>query len=103
MKLPNFLNRIFRGRSIVQPVAPRQLPDDLSNDQVAKLVQMVEQTQEQEYSCEEAYEFLDQFAELVVRGEDASQLMPLVDHHLKMCPDCREEYEALLKIMESTK
>jgi predicted anti-sigma-YlaC factor YlaD len=36
------------------------------------------------------------------RGEDASQFMPLVQKHLNMCPDCREEYEALLKMMETS-
>jgi predicted anti-sigma-YlaC factor YlaD len=35
-----------------------------------------------------------------MRGEDASHLMPMVQKHLNMCPDCREEYEALLKMME---
>ena len=26
-----------------------------------------------------------------------------VQHHLEMCPDCREEYEALLRSLEATR
>ncbi len=96
MRLPNFLKRFSR-----------QKPDDKSkpqitrlNGHVPRLLQMVEKTQEEEYTCDDVYELLDQFAEMVARGEDASQIMPLVDQHIKMCPDCREEYEALLRILE---
>jgi hypothetical protein len=45
---------------------------------------------------------LDQYAEAVERGEDTAQLMPLVKHHLDLCRDCHEEYEALLNILESS-
>ena len=72
-----------------------------SSEQVLrKLLQAVEQTQEVEYSCEEVYHLLDQYTEAVQRGEDAAQVMPLVKHHLDMCPDCREEFEALLSVLE---
>jgi hypothetical protein len=66
---------------------------------VQKVVREVERTQEVEYACEEAYRFLDQFAEAVLGGEDTARLMPLAHHHLEMCPDCREEFEALLRIL----
>jgi ribonuclease HIII len=59
-------------------------------------------TEEQELSCDEVFALVDQFAEMHKRGEDASQFMPLVQKHLNMCPDCREEYEALLKMMETS-
>ena len=64
------------------------------------LLRSVSMTDEQEISCEEVYALMDQYAEMVKRGEDASRLMPMVQKHLNMCPDCREEYEALLKMME---
>jgi len=63
------------------------------------LVRQLERTREVEYACEEVHRLLDQFAEAVIRGEDASRLMPLVEQHLEMCPDCREEYEALIRIL----
>jgi hypothetical protein len=31
-----------------------------------------------------------------------SGLMPIVQHHLDTCPDCREEFEALLRILKAS-
>ena len=36
-----------------------------------------------------------------IRGEDAGHLMPLVQQHLDLCAECREEYEALLRVLEA--
>lgn len=72
-----------------------------SSEIVHKIVQMLEMTQEEEYSCAEVYALLDKYVEGIERGEDVAQLMPLVKHHLDMCSDCREEFEALLRILEA--
>ncbi len=63
------------------------------------LLRSVSMTDEQELSCDDVFALLDQFAEMVKRGENAAGMMPMVQKHLGMCPDCREEYEALLKMM----
>jgi len=34
-----------------------------------------------------------------VRKEDAARLMPLVHSHLELCPECCDEYEALLDVL----
>jgi primosomal protein N'' len=70
-------------------------------DLLQKIAHSLEHTEEVEYSCDDAYQLLDQFAELVNQGQDAASIMPLVQKHLDMCPDCREEFEALLRILES--
>jgi hypothetical protein len=67
-----------------------------------KAAQQIEMTQEVEYSCDDVHRLLDQFAEAVLRGVDAAQLMPLVQSHLDMCPDCREEFEALMRILRAS-
>jgi hypothetical protein len=64
-----------------------------------KLLRSVAMTEDREIPCDEVFALMDQFAELVKRGGDASQMMPLVEKHLAMCPDCREEYETLLEMM----
>ena len=73
---------------------------DSSEQVLRKLLNAIEQTQDVEYSCDEVYQLLDQYTEAVERGEDTAQIMPLVKHHLDMCPDCREEFEALLSVLE---
>jgi hypothetical protein len=72
-----------------------------SSEALQKLAGMIAHTREEEYSCDEVLALMDQFAEMVMRGEDADQLMPLVQHHLEMCGDCREEFEALLRVLRS--
>lgn len=57
-------------------------------------------SEEQEISCDDVFSVLDQFVEAVKRGENPLLLMPLVRQHLDMCPDCREEYEALLRMLQ---
>jgi len=64
------------------------------------LLRMLAMTEEVELSCDQVYDLLDQFAEKVRGGEDAAHLMPLVEKHLGRCPDCQEEYETLLRMME---
>ena len=61
---------------------------------------MLAMTHDQELTCDEVQAMIDQFAEMQQRGEDPSSLFPLVKRHLDMCPDCREEYEALLVALQ---
>lgn len=67
---------------------------------VGGLMRAVQGTKEIEYSCDEVYALLDQYVERIKRGEDPAQFMPLVRDHLEKCPDCREEYETLLGMLE---
>jgi hypothetical protein len=66
-----------------------------------RLLRDTKETQDEEFCCGDVYALLDQYAEANIRGEEAERLMPLVKHHLKMCSECQEEYEALLKILEA--
>ena len=68
--------------------------------EMVKMLQALALTDENEISCDEVFAVLDQFAEAVKRGENVLLLMQLVRQHLDMCPDCREEYEALLRMLQ---
>lgn len=82
----------WRGRKQPRQPSPRLMQ---------KMLGMVGRTRADEYACDQVHELMDQFAEAVMRGEDAAKLMPLVQHHLDMCPDCREEFEALMQILQA--
>jgi hypothetical protein len=60
---------------------------------------MLTEEQDAELTCDQVFELLDQYTERAVRGEDVAHLMPLVKAHLDMCPDCRELYEALERLV----
>lgn len=61
---------------------------------------MMAMTHEQELSCDEVHALIDQFAEMHLRGENPANFFPLVQRHLEMCPECREEFEALLAALD---
>lgn len=63
-------------------------------------MRMIDTTCEKEYSCEETFALLDEYIELSLVNKEAAALMPLVKHHIGMCTDCREEFEALLLAIE---
>jgi hypothetical protein len=74
-------------------------PPDLVSSPALMLLRKLEQTGPVELTCDEVFAVIDQFAELVMQGQDAARLMPLVYQHLDMCPECREEYEALRRAL----
>jgi hypothetical protein len=70
-------------------------------EKLKAMVRGVARTQEIEYSCNDTFRLLDEFTEAVVQGKDVARLMPLVQQHLDLCPDCREEFEALLRVVRA--
>lgn len=73
----------------------------LSEKSIVDLMNSLEVTSENAYSCAEAYALFEEYVELVVSDEDAALLMPLVKNHVDMCPDCTEHYQILLNILKS--
>lgn len=62
---------------------------------IRRFLRDLKMTEENEISCEEVYEVVDQFVEAERRGQNDLLFMPHVRQHLALCLDCREEYEAL--------
>jgi hypothetical protein len=58
-------------------------------------------TRPDEINCDECFEKLDRFVDMVLAGKDAAEAMPLVQDHLDRCGDCREEFEALLSALRA--
>jgi hypothetical protein len=88
---------MFKIRDLFRREPETNLPDPL----VEGLIRSLTVTHEHECDCGEFHEMIDQYAESNIRGEDAARLMPLVKDHLEICNECCEEYEALLKVLES--
>jgi len=81
----------------------KSTPKTNSANMMENLLNKLAITEEQEISCDDVHEILDQFTEMKLHGEDMALLMPLVQKHLDLCPDCREEHEALLRALEFEK
>jgi predicted transcriptional regulator len=97
MKLSEAIKRLVKRMGLTKDKNNMQLPEELQ-----KMLEMIEKTQEIEFSCDDVYQLLDQYAEMVNRGEKVDILMPLVGHHIEICPDCREEFEALLRVLQAS-
>lgn len=76
--------------------------EELPNEAVLGFLQVLENVQEEGCSCDEVFTKIDEYVEREVDKKDAEDLMPLIREHLDLCPDCCEEYEALLDILEKT-
>jgi hypothetical protein len=91
------------GRLIPSPFVPPDRRRAVNTvERVRRIVRAIEATAESEIACEEVYRLLDEYADLLIRGEDPAALYPQVEHHLEMCLDCREELEALLQALRIT-
>jgi hypothetical protein len=73
---------------------------DMPNEAVLGFLRVLEEVRADELDCDEIFSKLDEYVERQVDKHDAAQLMPFIREHLDICPECCEEYEALLKVVE---
>ncbi len=81
-------------------LSPKKRKMEKDARMTVKFLKMLEMTQEEEFSCGQVHELVDQYVELKLRGTDVEKLMPKVKHHLDLCKECFEEYEALMAALE---
>jgi len=91
MKIKHFFDKVFR-RLRGEP--------EMDADYIIDLMHRLENTHEEELSCDEVFALIDEYAEANQRGEDVLSLKPLLRYHLDMCRECDEEYKALLQVLE---
>jgi hypothetical protein len=73
---------------------------ELSDELVTRIMRRLVLTDEEELSCDEVFALVDEYAEASQHGVDVASLKPLIRHHLDMCRECDEEYQALLRVLE---
>jgi hypothetical protein len=78
------------------------LQKELTNEAVLGILRVLDEVPTDEVSCAELYTKLDQYVDREVNKKDAALLMPVIREHLDMCPECCEEYEALLDVLSKT-
>jgi hypothetical protein len=66
-----------------------------------KILISLTMTHEEEIDCEECYIHMDKFVDMLREGEAPEKVMPLVKHHLDLCGDCNEEFEALYEALKA--
>jgi hypothetical protein len=79
----------------------RGLTENNIDDKLERMLHGILSAQEDEADCNECFEELDKFVEMVQAGTDPAEILPRVEAHLSWCGDCHEEYQALLAILKS--
>lgn len=75
----------------------------LNKQSLNHLLNQISLTTEDEIGCDDCFDQIDVFAEAYFKADQqALALMPKVKQHLELCPDCDEEFRALLEVLEAS-
>jgi hypothetical protein len=102
MSTNNFFKKFIQRIKAGKKSSSENTPSSNNPQIIGNLLHMVENTDEVEIGCDEVFELLDQYVEMEQRGEDMTNLLPLVKRHLEKCCACREEYQALKQVIEAS-
>ena len=72
----------------------------LTSTQLVQLLRMLRLTFSEEYTCDDCLRKLAHYAECNLLGKPISESLSLVRQHIKLCSECREEFEALCVALE---
>jgi uncharacterized protein with PIN domain len=72
----------------------------LSKKNLEVLMRLVGLTRDSEINCEQCLAQVAEFAERQLQGKTISESLKTVEHHLSICAECREEYEALERALQ---
>jgi hypothetical protein len=73
----------------------------LSNEDIAELSRLIGLTRDEEIDCERCLALVAAFAERELAGRSVPAGLEAVAHHLSICAECCEEYEALLQALKA--
>ena len=73
----------------------------LSREEIAELLRQIGLTRDEEIDCERCLALVAEFAERELAGRSVEAGLEAVGHHLSICAECCEEYEALLQALKA--
>jgi hypothetical protein len=94
------LNTLKKMVRVVIPTRPEET-SQLESQRLKHLVRGIMTARPDEIGCDECFDQLDRFVDMILEGKSAAEAMPLVQDHLGRCRECREEFEALLAALRA--
>jgi hypothetical protein len=73
----------------------------LSKDEIDGLLRLIGLTRDDEIDCERCLALVAEFAERELAGRSIPAGAEAVAHHLSVCTECCEEYQALLRALKA--
>jgi deoxycytidylate deaminase len=67
---------------------------------LSSLISALRSVQQQDISCDECFEHVDEYVDMLQSGQDAAEVLPHVKQHLEQCRCCHSEFNALIRILE---
>jgi len=71
----------------------------LTSKEIDHLMRLVRLTREEELNCEQCLALVAELAERAPAGRSIPEGLRLVEHHLEICHECREEFDALQRAL----
>ncbi|MBN1312827.1 MAG: hypothetical protein JXB30_15540 [Anaerolineae bacterium] len=68
---------------------------------IAGLMRTIFSAEDDDITCGECYEHIDEYVDMLRAGEDAATVLPKVKAHLEQCPCCKMEFQAFVAILEA--
>lgn len=68
----------------------------MDNNQIKNLLHLLSITRDRELNCNELLAGVPEVAECELAGRPVPASLQLVQHHLALCAECREEYVTLI-------
>jgi len=73
----------------------------LTEKEIRELMRQVRLTKDEEIGCNDCLERAAEAAERMLSGKTVAEGVEAIEHHLEVCQDCREEFEALRKALQA--
>lgn len=68
----------------------------LSKEQISTLLGMISSAEPSKLDCDECFEQVAEFAEVVLSHKEIPDALKAVESHLKQCICCKDEFNALM-------
>ena len=75
----------------------------MKSSRVERWLQNIYDTQDEEISCSECFDWVSHFVEIELSGENPAAKLPQLKQHLDQCSACRQEYESLRDLAQLEK
>lgn len=100
MRMTSLIEKLRELRSRTGEGAGASAGASLDEQSVERLMRLLCETRDDELSCEEVFSCLDEYVECLEAHHEFGHRKQLVEHHLKLCTDCRDELDALIHALE---
>lgn len=66
---------------------------------LGKMIKLILETGEDELTCDDCYQYIDQYVEMLERGESPCGILRQVEQHISQCHCCSHEMSALISVL----